>query len=105
MQLSSSTNLSFQRKLGGFFGSVRTSAEITFVAIWLIIVGEDNMGHWRNGILSSSVEATSPATEPPGALVLGGSRTKRPNILNRFKRYHAGLNIVDKHYSTISKLL
>ncbi|KAI3757458.1 hypothetical protein L6452_04995 [Arctium lappa] len=57
------------------------------------------MGQWRNGILSSSVEATSSATEPPGALVLGSSRTKRPNILNRFKRCHVGLNIVDKHYS------
>ncbi|KVH97590.1 hypothetical protein Ccrd_000256 [Cynara cardunculus var. scolymus] len=50
------------------------------------ILGEDNLGHWRNGILSSSAEAPGPAGEPSGALVLAGSRTKRPDILNRFKR-------------------
>ncbi|KAI3720088.1 hypothetical protein L6452_20998 [Arctium lappa] len=62
------------------------------------ILGEDNLGHWRNGILSSSAEAPGPASEPSGALVLAGSRTKRPDILNRFKRYHGGWDITDKHY-------
>ncbi|XP_076881897.1 uncharacterized protein LOC143530169 [Bidens hawaiensis] len=62
------------------------------------VLGEDNMGHWRNEILNSSAEAPGPANEPSGALVLAGSRTKRPDILNRFKRYQGGWDITDKHY-------
>ncbi|KAI3744412.1 hypothetical protein L1987_57492 [Smallanthus sonchifolius] len=62
------------------------------------ILGEDNLGHWRNGMLSSSADAPGPASEPSGALVLAGSRTNRPDVLNRFRRYHGGWDITDKHY-------
>ncbi|KAI7745233.1 hypothetical protein M8C21_029921 [Ambrosia artemisiifolia] len=63
------------------------------------ILEEDSLGHWRDGILSSSAaEAPGPADEPSGALVLAGSRTKRPDILNRFRRYQGGWDITDKHY-------
>ncbi|KAI3825086.1 hypothetical protein L1987_06562 [Smallanthus sonchifolius] len=56
------------------------------------ILGEDNLGRWKNGILSSSAasEAPGPADGPSGSLVLAGSRTKRPDILNHFKRYRGG---------------
>ncbi|KAI3497849.1 hypothetical protein L1887_33437 [Cichorium endivia] len=56
--------------------------------------GEDNLGHWRNGILSPSAEAPGPS----GSLVLAGSRTKRPDILNRFRKYVGGWDITNKHY-------
>ncbi|KAI3797409.1 hypothetical protein L1987_32666 [Smallanthus sonchifolius] len=58
---------------------------------------EDNLGHWRNGILSSSVEAPGPPREPSGALVLARSR-KRPNFLTG-----SGDIMVDRnlHFSTI----
>ncbi|KAM0047591.1 putative transmembrane protein [Helianthus debilis subsp. tardiflorus] len=62
------------------------------------ILGEEKLGHWRDGILSSTAEAPGPANEPSGELVLAGSRTKRPDILNRFRRYHGGWDITDKHY-------
>nr|XP_043626680.1 uncharacterized protein LOC122598146 [Erigeron canadensis] len=64
------------------------------------ILGEDSVGHSRNGILSSSssAEAPAPANEPSDALVLAGSRTKRPDILNKFRRYRGGWDITDKHY-------
>ncbi|XP_023734179.1 uncharacterized protein LOC111882041 [Lactuca sativa] len=58
--------------------------------------GED--GHWRNGILSSSAQAPAPSSGSSGALVLAGSRTKRPDILNRFRKYRGGWDITNKHY-------
>ncbi|KAI3796107.1 hypothetical protein L1987_38771 [Smallanthus sonchifolius] len=63
-----------------------------------MVVGEDNLGHWRNGMLSSPADAPGPASEPSGALVLAGSRTNRPDVLSRFRRYHGGWDITDKHY-------
>ncbi|KAI3717505.1 hypothetical protein L1987_69163 [Smallanthus sonchifolius] len=64
------------------------------------ILGEDNIGRWKNGILSSSAasEAPGPADGPSGSLVLAGSRTKRPDFLNHFKRYRGGWDITNKHY-------
>ncbi|KAL4569407.1 hypothetical protein LXL04_025043 [Taraxacum kok-saghyz] len=64
------------------------------------ILGKDNFGHWRNGILSSTPAnlAPSPSNDPSSTLVLAGSRTKRPDILNNFKRYHDGWDITNKHY-------
>ncbi|XP_023764096.1 uncharacterized protein LOC111912586 isoform X2 [Lactuca sativa] len=64
------------------------------------ILGKDNFGHWRNGILSSTpaTEAPSPSNYPSNTLVLAGSRTKRPDILNHFKHYQAGWDITNKHY-------
>lgn len=48
--------------------------------------------------MSSSAEAPGPASESSGPLVLAGSRTKRPDILNRFRQYRGGWDITDKHY-------
>ncbi|KAK1423113.1 hypothetical protein QVD17_18408 [Tagetes erecta] len=64
------------------------------------ILGNDNFGHWRNGILNSSgaSEAPGPAKGPPDPLLLAGSRTNRPDILNHFKRYRGGWDITNKHY-------
>lgn len=64
------------------------------------ILGDDNLGHWRNGILSSSATAGAPgpANDPSSTLVLAGSRTRRPDVLNHFKRYRGGWDITDKHY-------
>ncbi|PWA51983.1 ion transport domain-containing protein [Artemisia annua] len=64
------------------------------------ILGEDNLGHWRNGILSASAmsQAPGPANDPTWTLVLAGSRTNRPDILDHFKRYHGGWDITNKHY-------
>ncbi|KAM0055800.1 putative transmembrane protein [Helianthus debilis subsp. tardiflorus] len=64
------------------------------------ILGEDNLGRWKNGMLSSSAasEAPGPANGPPDPLVLAGSRTKRPDILNHFKLYRGGWDITNKHY-------
>ncbi|XP_076927992.1 uncharacterized protein LOC143591775 [Bidens hawaiensis] len=57
--------------------------------------GDESLRHWRNGILSSSSDTPAPTKGP---LVLAGSRTKRPDILNRFKRYQGGWDITNKHY-------
>nr|XP_043606751.1 uncharacterized protein LOC122578780 isoform X2 [Erigeron canadensis] len=64
------------------------------------MLGEDNFGHWRNGILSSSAasQAPGPSNDRFNTLVLAGSRTKRPDILNHFKRYQDGWDITNKHY-------
>ncbi|KAK9052224.1 hypothetical protein SSX86_028852 [Deinandra increscens subsp. villosa] len=68
------------------------------------LLGGDNFGRWRNGVLSSSDAsetagpASGPAVGPSDPLVLAGSRTKRPDILNRLKRYRSGWDITNKHY-------
>lgn len=76
----------------------------SYAKLNLLIIGKDNFGHWRNGILSSTpaTEAPSPSNYPSNTLVLAGSRTKRPDILNHFKHYQAGWDITNKHYWAVS---
>ncbi|XP_059655422.1 uncharacterized protein LOC132302548 [Cornus florida] len=63
------------------------------------ILGEVNLGPWKDGILSVSAEAPGPATDVPTVpLVLAAERTKRPDILRGFKRYRGGWDIANKHY-------
>ncbi|KAK1437658.1 hypothetical protein QVD17_03454 [Tagetes erecta] len=61
------------------------------------LLGEDNFGHWKNGILTST-QTPTPASAPSSPLVLAGSRTNRPDILNHLKRYPGGWDITNKHY-------
>ncbi|KAI3822121.1 hypothetical protein L1987_09702 [Smallanthus sonchifolius] len=56
---------------------------------------EDNLRHWRNGILSLSAEAPGPPG-PSGAIMLAGSRTKRPMFLTG-----SGDIMRNLHFSTI----
>ncbi|XP_071696126.1 uncharacterized protein [Rutidosis leptorrhynchoides] len=83
-----------------FFIIYLTSVSSHFEDQSKFILGQDNFGHWRNGILSSSAasEAPGPANDQSGTLVLAGSRTKRPDVLNHFKRYREGWDITNKHY-------
>ncbi|KAL3825415.1 hypothetical protein ACJIZ3_021444 [Penstemon smallii] len=61
------------------------------------ILGEENMGSWRDEILSSNTEAPGPAYDT-SALLLAENRTKRPDILSRFHKYRGGWDIANKHY-------
>uniref|UniRef100_A0A5B6ZRF5 Transmembrane protein n=1 Tax=Davidia involucrata TaxID=16924 RepID=A0A5B6ZRF5_DAVIN len=63
------------------------------------ILGEENLGSWKNGILSAAAEAPGPVNDgPPSTLVLAARRTKRPDILRGFRRYRGGWDIANKHY-------
>lgn len=57
------------------------------------------MGAWKNEIYAS---AEAPAPAPVESLVLAANRTKRPDILNRFRRYQGGWDITNKHYWAVS---
>ncbi|KAL0396734.1 UNVERIFIED_CONTAM: hypothetical protein Scaly_0121800 [Sesamum calycinum] len=61
------------------------------------ILGEENMGSWKDEILSSSGEAPGPAIDV-STLVLAANRTKRPDILSGFHKYRGGWDIANKHY-------
>ncbi|XP_011075765.1 uncharacterized protein LOC105160192 isoform X1 [Sesamum indicum] len=61
------------------------------------ILGEENMGSWKDEILSSSGEAPGPAIDV-STLVLAANRTKRPDILSGFHEYRGGWDIANKHY-------
>ncbi|KAJ7943045.1 putative Transmembrane protein [Quillaja saponaria] len=62
------------------------------------ILGEDNMGPWKNGI-SQSALAPGPASDvSESTLVLASNRTRRPDILNGFRRYQGGWDISNRHY-------
>ncbi|XP_047965987.1 uncharacterized protein LOC125210479 [Salvia hispanica] len=63
------------------------------------ILGEENMGSWKDQMLSSNGEAPGPASDV-STLVLAANRTKRPDILARFHRYRGGWDIANKHYWT-----
>ncbi|KAL1357301.1 hypothetical protein AAHE18_05G245800 [Arachis hypogaea] len=73
-------------------GSRRDSTTAKF------ILGEANLGPWKNKITQ---EALAPAPEtdaPSGTLVLAANRTDRPDILRRFRRYRGGWDIANRHY-------
>ncbi|PIN14315.1 hypothetical protein CDL12_13053 [Handroanthus impetiginosus] len=61
------------------------------------ILGEQNLGSWKDQILSSSAEAPGPANDV-STLVLADNRTRRPDILSNFHKYRGGWDIANKHY-------
>ncbi|XP_057765859.1 uncharacterized protein LOC130986461 [Salvia miltiorrhiza] len=61
------------------------------------ILGEENMGSWKDQMLSSNGEAPGPANDV-STLVLAANRTKRPDILSKFHKYRGGWDIANKHY-------
>lgn len=62
------------------------------------ILGNENLGPLKDGILGQT-EAPSPAPSGPKIpLMLAGNRTRRPDILDKFKIYEGGWNISSRHY-------
>ncbi|KAJ4829350.1 hypothetical protein Tsubulata_024229 [Turnera subulata] len=64
------------------------------------ILGEQNSGPWRNGIMDAT---GAQEAEPPGivfndTLILAAKRTNRPDILKGFRRYQGGWNVTNRHY-------
>ncbi|KAH9794851.1 transmembrane protein [Citrus sinensis] len=60
-----------------------------------LILGEHNLGPLKNGI---NEDAVAPGPEMLEPLLLASNRTKRPDILNHFRRYQGGWDITNKHY-------
>ncbi|KAL2347639.1 hypothetical protein Fmac_001639 [Flemingia macrophylla] len=56
-------------------------------------LGEENFGPWKN-----EVTQVEPRSGTQGTLVLAANRTNRPDILCRFRRYHGGWDIANRHY-------
>ncbi|KNA10516.1 hypothetical protein SOVF_143710, partial [Spinacia oleracea] len=62
------------------------------------ILGNENLGPLKDGILGQA-QAPGPAfDEPKIPLMLAGNRTKRPDILRKFRIYQDGWDISNKHY-------
>ncbi|XP_073302688.1 uncharacterized protein [Primulina huaijiensis] len=59
--------------------------------------GEENLGSWKDEILSAAAEAPGPANDVK-TLILAGNRTKRPDILAGFHKYRGGWDIANRHY-------
>lgn len=62
------------------------------------ILGNENLGPLKNGILGEAEAPGVASEEPRVPLILAENRTKRPDILCRFKTYDGGWNISNKHY-------
>jgi hypothetical protein len=58
------------------------------------------LGSWKNEI-SDAAQAPGPASDD-ATLVLAANRTKRPDILRGFRRYHGGWDITNRHYWAVS---
>ncbi|MQM15354.1 hypothetical protein Taro_048298 [Colocasia esculenta] len=66
-------------------------------------LGEENLAPWATGLLRFSPGQYEPIPPSPNArfpLVLAAKRTKRPDILRRFKLYKEGWDITNRHYWT-----
>ncbi|XP_015895538.3 uncharacterized protein LOC107429376 [Ziziphus jujuba] len=62
------------------------------------VLGEENLGPWKNEVSEAS-EAPGPVSDAhQSTLVLAANRTNRPDILNGFRRYLGGWDIVNRHY-------
>ncbi|KAL3654462.1 hypothetical protein CASFOL_004143 [Castilleja foliolosa] len=61
------------------------------------IIGDGNIGSWRDELLSANGKAPGPANDI-SMLVLAQNRTKRPDILSKFSKYKGGWDIANKHY-------
>ncbi|XP_051144697.1 uncharacterized protein LOC127260802 [Andrographis paniculata] len=61
------------------------------------ILGQENLGSWKDQILNSTAEAPGPFSDV-GTLVLAENRTKRPDILSKFHKYRGGWDITNQHY-------
>lgn len=64
------------------------------------MLGGANLTPWANGLLRFSPVASGPALSPDAKfqLVLAGKRTRRPDILDKFRLYRGGWDITNKHY-------
>ncbi|GMH15185.1 hypothetical protein Nepgr_017026 [Nepenthes gracilis] len=62
------------------------------------ILGDANLGPLKRGILDEAQAPGPGGNGPQRTLVLAGNRTKRPDILDGFKRYQGGWDIANKHY-------
>ncbi|KAK1324944.1 hypothetical protein QJS10_CPA01g01415 [Acorus calamus] len=65
------------------------------------ILGGGNLEPLTKGLLKFSPEfspAYAPAQDPKVSLVLAAERTKRPDILSKFRWYEEGWNITNRHY-------
>lgn len=71
-------------------------------AYFIAITDSQNLEPLNNGF-SGYEEAAGPAIDAPrDTLILAGNRTKRPDILRGFRRYHDGWNITNRHYWAVS---
>lgn len=63
------------------------------------------MPTWEKGLLKLTSIASGPVATAPDArfpLVLAAKRTKRPDVLNKFRMYRGGWDITNKHYWAVS---
>lgn len=63
------------------------------------ILGEENIGPWKNDV--NEAAAAAPGPSPDGStstLLLAANRTRRPDILHGFRRYLGGWDINNRHY-------
>ncbi|CAA7402161.1 unnamed protein product [Spirodela intermedia] len=67
------------------------------------VLGKKNLAPWATGLLRYSPggpELIAPSPSARFPLILAATRTKRPDLLNRFKFYRGGWDITNRHYWT-----
>lgn len=71
----------------------------------LVNEGGRNLGPISDGLLKFTPLASGPVAMAPDAgvmLVLAAKRTRRPDVLNKFRHYRGGWDITNKHYWAVS---
>ncbi|XP_031113576.1 uncharacterized protein LOC116017184 [Ipomoea triloba] len=65
----------------------------------IVDLGKETLGSWKDGVLQDTTEVLGSSNKGlNGTLVLGGNRTRRPDILSGFHKYRGGWDIANKHY-------
>ncbi|KAK7310082.1 hypothetical protein RJT34_07327 [Clitoria ternatea] len=62
------------------------------------ILGEGNLGPWKNEVAQVELGPGLGTKSRKDTLVLAANRTKRPDILRRFRPYRDGWDIANRHY-------
>uniref|UniRef100_A0A1D1Z2W9 Transcription elongation factor SPT6 n=1 Tax=Anthurium amnicola TaxID=1678845 RepID=A0A1D1Z2W9_9ARAE len=68
-----------------------------------LVLGEENLAPWATGLLRFTPGQFEPIAPSPNArfpLTLAAKRTKRPDVLLKFKLYRGGWDITNRHYWT-----
>ena len=63
------------------------------------------MGPWKDEVMEAALAPGPVADAPEGTLVLAENRTKRPDILRRFRPYRDGWDIANRHYWAVSTMM
>ncbi|XP_023541107.1 uncharacterized protein LOC111801364 [Cucurbita pepo subsp. pepo] len=98
LSISASISLLFLVDFAAFFSVLALSHDLVPKDSGKFVLGQENLGPWRNEILETAEAPGSANNDSQGPLLLAANRTKRPDILHGFRVYEGGWDIANRDY-------